>query len=68
MQDTKFFIHLLGSRKVYQKEKKKWGLSFKKMLITAQKPMTLFKRTARHRMVFFEIKATCPSDVLKHIT
>jgi hypothetical protein len=25
-----FFIHCLGSRKVHQKEKKKWGSSFEK--------------------------------------
>jgi hypothetical protein len=53
-----FFIHRLGSKKVYQKEKKKWGLSFKKIGddIIAQNAMTSFKQIARHRMAFFEVK------------
>jgi hypothetical protein len=32
MQGNKFFTHRLGGTKVHQKEKKKWGLSFKKII------------------------------------
>jgi hypothetical protein len=60
-------IHRLGSGKVYQIEKKKVGVViFKKIgnCVIAQKPMTLFKQIARHRIAFFEIKSTCSSDFL----
>jgi hypothetical protein len=65
-----FFIHRLGSRKVYQKEMKKGGLPFKKIGddVIAQKPMTSSKQVVRHRMAFFKIKSTCPSDFAKNIT
>jgi hypothetical protein len=68
-----FFIRRLGSRRVYQKEKKKrkkWGLSFLKIGddVIAQKPMTSFKQVVHHRMAFFKIKLTCPSDFPKNIT
>jgi hypothetical protein len=54
----------------YQKEKKKWRLSFKKIAddVIAQKAMTLFEQVARHKMAFFEIKSTCENDFLKNIT
>jgi hypothetical protein len=43
-----FFVHCLGSRKVYQKEKKKVGVVIKKNgdYIIVQKPMTFFKQIA----------------------
>jgi hypothetical protein len=43
-----FLIHHLGSRNVYQKEKKKWGLSFKKIGddVIAQKWMTFWTSEA----------------------
>jgi hypothetical protein len=68
-----FFIRRLASRKVYQKEQKevkKWRLSFKKIGddVIAQKAVTSFKQVARHRMAFFKIKSSCPSDFLKNIT
>jgi hypothetical protein len=65
-----FFIRRLGSRRVYQKRRKKWGLSFKKIGddVIAQKAVTSFKQGARHGMAFFKIKSTCPSDFLKNIT
>jgi hypothetical protein len=69
-----FFIHRLGSRKVYQKDMKKvgkkWGLPFKKIVddVIAQKPMTSFKQDVRHRMAFFKIKSTGPRDFPKNIT
>jgi fibrillarin-like rRNA methylase len=57
----------LGSKKVYQKKKKKVGLSFKKNGddVTAQKPMTSFKQVPRHMKAFFEIKSTCPINFPK---
>jgi hypothetical protein len=36
--------------------------------VIAQKAVTSFKQVARHRMAFFKIKSTCPSDFLKNIT
>jgi hypothetical protein len=64
-----FFIHRLGSRKVYQKEKKKVGLSFQKIGddVIAQKPMTSLKQIARHRMAFFEIKLPCLSAIINFV-
>jgi hypothetical protein len=66
-----FFIRRLGSRRVYQKEKKKVGVVIKKKNgddVIAQKAVTSFKQGARHGMAFFKIKSTCPSDFLKNIT
>jgi hypothetical protein len=65
-----FFIRRLGSRRVYQKEKKKGGVVIKKIGddIIVQKAVTSLKQVARHRMAFFKIKSTCPSDFLKNIT
>jgi hypothetical protein len=65
-----FFIRRLGSRRVYQKEKKKGGVVIKKIGddIIVQKAVTSFKQVARHRMAFLKIKSTCPSDFLKNIT
>jgi hypothetical protein len=53
-----------------KKRRKKWRLSFKKIGddVIAQKAVTSFKQVARHRMTFFKIKSTCPSDFLKNIT
>jgi hypothetical protein len=53
-----------------KKRRKKWGLSFKKIGddVIAQKAVTSFKQVARHRMAFFKIKSTCPSDFPKNIT
>jgi hypothetical protein len=53
-----------------KKSRKKCGLSFKKIGddVIAQKAVTSFKQVARHRMAFFKIKSTCPSDFLKNIT
>jgi hypothetical protein len=53
-----------------KKRRKKWRLSFKKIGddVIAQKPITLFKQIARHRIAFFEIKSTRPSDFIKNIT
>jgi hypothetical protein len=65
-----FFIRGLGSRRVYQKEKKKGGIVIKKIGddIIVQKAVTSFKQVTRHRMAFFKIKLTCPSDFLKNIS
>jgi hypothetical protein len=49
---------------------KKMGVAIKKKIgdnAIAQKPMTSFKQVVHHRMVFFKIKSTCPSDFLKNI-
>jgi hypothetical protein len=46
-------------------------LSLKKKIgddVIAQKAVTSFKQVGRHRMAFFTIKSTCPSDFLKNIT
>jgi hypothetical protein len=53
-----------------KKRRKKWGLSFKNIDddVIAQKAVTSFKQVARHRMAFFKIKSTYPSDFLKNIT
>jgi hypothetical protein len=59
----------LGSRKVYQKKKKKVGVVKKNGDdVTAQKLMTSFKQVARHMMEFLKIKSTCPSDFPKNVT
>jgi hypothetical protein len=65
-----FFIRRLGSRRAIKKRRKKWGLSFKKNGddVIAQKAVTSFKQVVRHRMAFFKIKSTCPSDFPKNIT
>jgi hypothetical protein len=49
---------------------KKVGVAIKKIGddVIAQKPMTSFKQVVRHRMAFFKIKSTCPSDFPKNIT
>jgi hypothetical protein len=49
-----------------KKRRKKWGLSPKKTGddITAQKAVTSLKQAAPHRMAFFKIKSTCPSNFL----
>jgi hypothetical protein len=67
---SKIFIHHLGDRKVYQEEVEKSGGCHltKNGDVIARKPTTLFKQIARHRMEFFEIKSTYPSDFLKNIT
>jgi hypothetical protein len=53
-----------------KKRRKKWGLPFNKIgdALIAQKAVTSFKQVARHRMAFFKIKSTCPSDFFKNIT
>jgi hypothetical protein len=67
-----FFNDHLGSRKVYEKAKKKVGgcchLKKNGDDVIEQKPMKSFKQIAGNRMAFFEIKSTCPSDFLKNIT
>jgi hypothetical protein len=49
---------------------KKSGLPLKKIGddLIAQKPMPSFKQVVRHRMAFFKIKSTRPSDFPKKIT
>jgi hypothetical protein len=49
---------------------KKWWLPFQKIGddVIAQNPTTSFKQVVRHRMAFFKIKSTCPSDFPKNIT
>jgi hypothetical protein len=66
-----FFIRRLGSRRIYQKEKKKvGGVSFKKIGndVIAPKAVMSFKQVARHRMAFFKVKSTCSSGFPKNIT
>jgi hypothetical protein len=50
---------------VHHKEKKKVGVVIKKNDgdVITQKLMTSLKQITHHRMAFFKIKSTCPSEI-----